>query len=120
MVARLSDLQIALGYSTGDDDLVRDFYIPCLGAAHRYYRAAGYFRSTLYILVGLAFSDFVRRGGKIRLICSPSLSQEDIDALRAAYEEIEIVGRRTLHDVKSALDNPLSRPVGISFSCREI
>ena len=79
--------------------------------ATKYSRAAGYFRSTLYVLVGLAFSDFAHRGGKIRLVCSPHLSPEDIKALDGAYEERDVVGERTLADVRELLADAESRPV---------
>lgn len=107
----LTETAIGLGYASGDDDLVRDFYVPCLAAASRYSRAVGYFRSTLYVLVGVAFSDFATRGGKIRLVCSPHLSPEDIKALDAAYEEREVIGKRTLEEVREMLSDSQSRPV---------
>lgn len=111
MSQQLSEVPISLGYASGDDDLVRDFYVPCLSAAAKYDRAAGYFRSTLYVLMGVAFSDFASRGGKIRLVCSPHLSPEDVKALDGAYEEREIVGARTLEDVRDLLSDTRSRPV---------
>lgn len=111
MSQRLTEVAFSLGYASGDDDLVRDFYVPCLSAATKYSRAAGYFRSTLYVLVGLAFSDFAHRGGKIRLVCSPHLSPEDIKALDGAYEERDVVGERTLADVRELLADAESRPV---------
>lgn len=107
----LSDTAMGLGYASGDDDLVRDFYVPCLAAASSYSRAVGYFRSTLYVLVGLAFSDFAKRGGKVRLVCSPHLSPEDINALDAAYEERDVIGLRTLEEVRLMLADATARPV---------
>ena len=111
MPPKLSEVPISLGYASGDDDLVRDFYVPCLSAAKSYDRAAGYFRSTLYVLMGVAFSDFASRGGKIRLVCSPHLSPEDINALDAAYEQRDVVGARTLEDVRELLADTNARPV---------
>jgi len=77
----LSDLELAGGYSTGTADLVKDFYVPCLDEAFRYDRAVGYFRSSLFILIGVAFSNYARRGGLIRLVCSPNLDPEDAKAV---------------------------------------
>jgi superfamily II DNA or RNA helicase len=111
MSQSLSEVAIGLGYASGDDDLVRDFYVPCLAAASTYSRAVGYFRSTLYVLVGVAFSDFAKRGGKIRLICSPHLSPEDIKALDSAYDEREVVGKRTLEEVRELVADVQARPV---------
>lgn len=110
-MSKLTNISIALGYSSGDDDLVRDFYVPCLSAATMYRRAAGYFRSTLYVLIGVAFSNFAKRGGRIHLVCSPHLSPEDVQALDAAYKEREVIGRRTLKDVREMLADVEARPV---------
>jgi superfamily II DNA or RNA helicase len=107
----LRSITMALGYSSGDDDLLRDFYIPCLSSSNKYSRAAGYFRSTLYIAVGLAFSDFATRGGRIRLVCSPHLSPEDIGALDSGYEERVVVGRRSQDDIRQLLTDLKCRPV---------
>ena len=111
MPQRLTEVALSLGYASGDDDLVRNFYVPCLSSATKYSRAAGYFRSTLYVLVGLAFSDFAHRGGKIRLVCSPHLSPEDIAALDRAYVTRDVVGERTLADVRELLADAEARPV---------
>lgn len=41
----LRSIPLALSYQSGTHDLVRDFYLPCLGAAKLYQRAVGYFSS---------------------------------------------------------------------------
>ena len=69
----LSTLDLQLSYSSGQSDLLRDFYLPCLSRAVKYDRAAGFFRSSVFNLVGIVLSDFALRGGKMRLICSPPL-----------------------------------------------
>ena len=107
----LSELNLAEGYSTGRNDLVREFYLPCLAAADAYDRAVGYFRSSLYILVGVAYSDFALRGGTTRIVCSPNLSAVDIDALTHGYEARDVVGDAISEEVTSILLNPDSRPV---------
>lgn len=73
-------------YRSGRDSLLGDFYIPCLQEAVYYDRAVGYFSSTLLHVVAVAFSDFVRRDGRMRLICSPALRPEDFDAMKAAAD----------------------------------
>ncbi len=78
----LRDLSLQPSYRSGRDVLLDDFYVPCLQEAVSYDRAVGYFSSTLYHVVALAFSDFVRRGGHMRLICSPALTPEDFAAMK--------------------------------------
>lgn len=75
----------------------------------RYDRAVGYFSSTLYQVVALAFSDFVRRGGRMRLVCSPALTQEDFDAMK----EADTIGRHLQATVRQDLEALLQRPEAV-------
>jgi superfamily II DNA or RNA helicase len=68
-------------YSTSKNNLVAEFYEPALSKAVRYDRSSGYFSSALMSLIPLGFADFVSRGGKIRLICSPQLTQTDYESI---------------------------------------
>lgn len=87
----LAKLDLRRGYRTRQGDPVQLFYSPCLAESYNYVRAAGYFRSTVFVLIGPALVDFARRGGTMRLVCSPSMSDEDLRAaregLRAAIDD---------------------------------
>lgn len=108
----LRDLALAAGYRTGSDDLIRDFYIPCIDASHSYDRAVGYFRSTLYALVGVALTDFAKRNGRIRLVCSPHLYTEDLDALHQGEAARDNDANTALRaSLQAVLDDPLDQPV---------
>lgn len=84
---RLADLSLEAQYRTGERDPVEGFYVPCLGAAKTYSRAVGYFRSTIFLVVGHALVEFARRGGRVRLVCSPSVTEEDAVAIATGYSE---------------------------------
>jgi len=56
-----------------------------MAAAHKYDRAVGYFSSAIYALAWPSLREFVDNGGRIRLICSPVLSDEDVAAMTAGY-----------------------------------
>ena len=103
MQRRLDMLDLDFEYRSGDDNLVADFYRPCLSVATRYDRASGYFRSSVLQAVGSSLIDFVRRGGHIRLICSPDLTDEEINAFEQGYrtraEIIESAINRELDQV---------------------
>src|SRR3954468_17033960 len=105
----LPDLELRRGYKSGRDALLDEFYIPCLQESIHYDRAVGYFSSTLYQVVGLAFSDFVRRGGHMRLICSPALSPADFEAMKSAGE----IARRAKETVREDLDSLPVRPEAV-------
>ena len=73
-------------YRTGEVDLIKEFYRPCLQNSNRYDRAVGYFRSSVFLLIGSDVIDFAKRGGKIRLICSPCLTENDLKAIAQGYD----------------------------------
>lgn len=82
----LSALSLADQYRTGESDPVAGFYRPCLLNSREYRRAVGYFRSSVYLVVGPATVEFARRGGKIRLVCSPELEGTDAETIVEGYE----------------------------------
>jgi superfamily II DNA or RNA helicase len=77
----LRDVAFQENYSTSGASMLYDFYTPALSHAVRYDRAAGYFSSAILALAPTVFSDFVERGGKMRLLCSPNLSEADAEAI---------------------------------------
>ena len=82
----LRDIHLQEEYFTGDTDLVETFYRPCLSQAVKYNRSVGYFRSSIFILIGPDVISFVKRGGKIRLVSSPYLTEDDIEAIDTGYK----------------------------------
>ena len=67
--------------------LLDDFYVPVLDRAIKYDRSTGYFSSAIFQIVETALTGFAERGGKMRLICSPSLNHNDYDAIVNGYLE---------------------------------
>ena len=105
----LQDLDLQTSYRSGRDALLDDFYVPCLQESVRYDRAVGYFSSTLYQVVGFAFSDFARRGGRMRRVCSPALTPEDFDTMKEADD----LGRRAQETVREDLERLLLNPSAV-------
>ncbi|WP_300337200.1 DEAD/DEAH box helicase family protein [Accumulibacter sp.] len=83
----LSALDISTQYRTGESEPVEGFYRPCLLNSKEYKRAVGYFRSSVFLVVGPATIEFARRGGYMRLVCSPCISDEDAESIGVGYEE---------------------------------
>ena len=84
---RLRDLEWAATYSTDDEDLVAGFYQPCLERSTAYWRAVGYFSSRVLTLISPAIERFYAQNGKMRLVASPALSENDRATIRAAYRQ---------------------------------
>ena len=70
-------------YRTHKDSIDRDFYVPCFCGSVKLNRAAGYFSLHSLTLSIDGIMLFIRRGGRINLICSPDLSQEDAELIDA-------------------------------------
>ncbi len=85
----LRDLSLKPLYITILDDVVQNFYSPCLDYAIEYSRAVGYFRSSIFLITGESIVAFAKRGGKIRLICSPFLTHEDVEAIKRGIIDSE-------------------------------
>jgi superfamily II DNA or RNA helicase len=88
----LGSIRLATEYRTGETDPVANFYRPCLDLATDYRRAVGYFRSSIFLIVGEDVIKFAKRGGRIRLICSPSITDEDLSSIEEGYS---LRGNRT-------------------------
>lgn len=75
----LKDLQIAMSYETTESrtQLLDEFYIPVLDQAKKYYRIAGFFSSTALSVAAKGIEGLVKNGGKMYLLVSPELSEED-------------------------------------------
>ena len=108
----LRDLGITDHYRTGSQNLVRDFYQPCLGSARTYDRAVGYFTSTSLAAAADGLRPFFERSdSRMRLIASPALTDEDVKAVEAGYDLREVVrtavDREIIRDVPDAVSQRL-------------
>src|SRR3954454_5705360 len=83
----LSRLLLETEYRSLKDDPVQRFYVPCLREASSYRRAVGYFRSSVFVVIGPAIGECARRGGKIALICSPDLDEADVEQIETGYRQ---------------------------------
>lgn len=97
-MGNLSRLHLETEYRSTKNDPVENFYKKCLRDSASYQRAVGYFRSSVLIIIGKALVDFVRKGGRIQLICSPSLSSDDIRSISAGYARREEIIAASLVD----------------------
>ena len=103
---------------TSVDDFISELYTPCFKWAERLDRGVGYFTSGWleYNISGL--SDFASRGGKIRLITSPILSNIDSDAIIASENASEDFSKfqNALNNSVSALEKEMKKDILNAFS----
>lgn len=82
------------------DNIVEDFYIPLLSNAKKYDRAVGFFSSSVLIELSKGLINLVKNGGKMRLITSPKLQEQDIQAMKEGYDKREIVDKAIMREWK--------------------
>lgn len=74
-------------YSSDVHDIAGELYAPCLRQSTRYDRITGFFSSAVFTLLhGALGAFFMKNDGRMRLLCSPRLSEADAEGLLFGYE----------------------------------
>ena len=104
----LKKVNLSEEYFSHENNLVEAFYRPCISEAIEYDRSVGYFRSSVFIMIIPEIVEFVKRGGRIRLVCSPYLTDDDIESIRIGYDDkYETVCRALYRDIDALINNEL-------------
>ena len=96
----LKEVIIKKEYRSLLDNVAKEFYIPLLQKAVLYKRAVGFFSSSVLIEISKGILGLVKNAGKIQLIASPYLSDEDVEAIKNGYSRREIVRKAALRELK--------------------
>lgn len=99
------DLAIEKSYiNKGTDNFLDSFLKPTLREAVYYRRSVGFFSSSVFSLIMNDLPLFIRNGGRIRLIVSPELRDDDIHAIQLGYEKkSDLLNRRFLESFEIEL-----------------
>lgn len=74
-------------YRSGDiNALPRKFYNDVLPMTKKYCRAVGFFSSTSFIEISYGILELVKNDGKMLLITSPKLKEDDVEAIEKGYK----------------------------------
>lgn len=92
----LRDITIKREYRSLIDNVVQEFYIPLLNEANVYKRAVGFFSSSALIEISKGIASLAKNGGRIQIVASPFLSEEDVKAIKDGYAARENVIERAL------------------------
>lgn len=103
----LNELKLEVAYRSDRQNLVSDFYEPCLCRSRLYRRAVGYFSSYGLANAGAGIAALVVNGGRVQLAASPHLSAEDVIALQQGYADRKAILRevcqREFRDIRDSL-----------------
>lgn len=82
------DLEIKNSYiSQGDNNIADSFLNPLLKCTKEYKRSVGFFSSGVLDTIMDGIVALVRNDGRIKLIASPKLSEDDVGAISLGYEQ---------------------------------
>ena len=83
----------------GSNNFLDSLLKPALREAAYYRRSVGFFSSSVFSLLLNSLPSFIRNNGKIHLIVSPELSNDDIKAIQLGYEKkSDLLNRRFLEE----------------------
>lgn len=101
----LRDLEIKNEYRSKITDVVSNFFWPVLNESCSYKRSVGFFSSSSLIEISRGICSLAKRGGTIKLVTSPCLSDEDVEAIKDGYKKRDEV-------IRDALIRELKEPNG--------
>ena len=82
------DLKVSRKYSSENNNIIEEFYLPVLSSSKSYRRAVGYFTSGILVAYIKSIKNLYLNNGNMKLIISPIVASEDLFAI-AKYNEIE-------------------------------
>lgn len=102
-------LNLKLSYSSYEDDILKDFYIPALSEAVQYDRIAGFFSSASLSLAARGISGIIKNNGIMRVITSPLMNERDVEVIHNVYsgsnEGFENLLMRGIFEVDDVIQN---------------
>jgi len=101
----LRELEIQGEYRSDSDNLLHDFYIPCLEKSITYSRAVGFFSSSSLTAAARGLTALINAGGTMQLVASPYLSKEDAEAIaRGLKNRDEVITHALLQELEQEFD----------------
>lgn len=103
MKADLEGLNLKAVYDSDEDDILNDFYIPVISTSARYDRMAGYFSSAILAMSAKGMASFIQNDGKMRLVTSLQISEQDKKAMETgSTRPDEVISRMILTELEIA------------------
>lgn len=87
-----------------------DYFKDCLSVSTQYRRAAGYFSSSIFLAADAALTGFFARGGHMKIVCSPQLMPDDIQAIESGTSTRIVSAKSIERDIEGSLADLKMRP----------
>src|SRR5882724_10456420 len=110
----LTELNLGTEYRSDTSDTIKDFYLPCLQRSSVYRRAVGYFTSRGLAVAAQGVAALLSAGGVMRLVASPRLEADDLEAIRKGYVAREdVVIRALIASIENVEDEIVRDRLGV-------
>ncbi|MCV2491664.1 DEAD/DEAH box helicase family protein [Geodermatophilus sp. YIM 151500] len=109
----LRSLSLHDRYRSDQEDVVATFYVPAFTVASSYSRAVGYFTSSSLALYARGIETFAARGGTMRVVASPHLSEDDIVDIERGYDVRAVIERATMRELDFEEQEPVLDGLGM-------
>jgi len=96
----LKDISFKIFYNTSSDDIVEDFFCPCLTNSIEYKRGVGYFTSGWLSQNSKGLARFIQNGGKAKYIISPIIDEEDLEYLQGKFDS-KVIDRNIINNLEN-------------------
>lgn len=87
-------LDLKTEYRNQHIDVLNEFYLPLFEESKLYCRAVGFFSSSIFARYAIGLHSLAKNKGKIKIVASPALSDEDFEAIKKGYE----IRSKIIHD----------------------
>lgn len=95
----LKSLPLKISYtSKGNENIADSFLNPALKCSSLYRRSVGFFSSSVFEVINSGLDAFLKNNGELRIICSPELSEEDINSIKTGYKLKEQLLKQKLEE----------------------
>lgn len=95
----LKELDLKAVYNSGDDNLVKDFFVPSLSSANEYCRSVGYFSAQVLYYVSEGLTGLIENRGKMRLIVGTQIEEGDEKAILDGYDARDILQNKLNNEI---------------------
>ena len=113
----LTTLRLKRKYDSDDccDDplhIVNTFLLPCLSCSSSYSRITGFFSSSSLSIASEGIAELIRNGGVMKVVTSPRLSKEDVEAILSGNDDLIIANRLAEEITSEFIENESLEAMG--------
>ncbi len=102
----LDEIEFQSEYRTSSLYEPKDMIRLAISKSILYRRASGYFSSSVFDLFKKETLDFAKKGGAIELMCSPVMTEADLDLIADGYATSDAINHQIIKDIETLASDP--------------